>query len=658
MESINQDPEDIILEWCASEDFHSGGMVYEETRPTEEADTSSQSDEESDPEAGERDSLAPAPVFPSQVNPRGRKQKGGPKAMDRSPIEIDPMDPVTLGSAQVKRAHANLKVQGYRCPSETLEPLLWPKAFYERCVLIGPKPKPSHRRDTRVPQKNARDLHDWGLLTAIALGLIVCFAQLFTVPKPSGLHRVIIDGRPGNMQLARPPYFKFFQPTELVGALRRLGRFTGCSMDIRHFFYRLALPSYIGVFYGLMLVTGLFIPTQVPMGSTHGPAWASSFAFCVVAFREAHESTLGLRVPPDIIPTVLDIFMEGVLVGHIWIVIDNILVVTTIPALTQQWRERLNRNGKHLGIWPWKEQFNWDQNHLEFTGIVYEQERWRHGEDRIERWKDRHGDKGILSPPVERKTRANSQKKVISQATQTIQRMVGVLVWNCRLRGQHMRNLRHCFKVQTQSIAGHATTREEWTVINEQWKAHIQNEWSEWDDAAQWPPSHAGRHIRVLVTDASDTKWSWLELVAGRVKESAAGTEENPSGYFDQTMREWKIYYKELVTIVIMLQSLDADGVTDIDIVLVGDSKAVIGSLRKMMGPEQAWDMLDVVWHLVRKNRWGLKFVWVESAGNVAHSATHDEAIEEYRVQRSWLLATSEGYQIERPFPKRRRDEK
>ena len=149
--------------------------------------------------------------------------------------------------------------------------------------------------------------------------------------------------------------------------------------------------------------------------------------------------------------------------------------------------------------------------------------------------------------------------------------------------------------------------------------------------------------MRVLVTDA---------------EESAAGTEENPSGYFDQTMREWKIYYKELVTIVIMLQSLDADGVTDIDIVLVGDSKAVIGSVRKMMGPEQAWGMLDVVWHLVRKNRWGLKFVWVESAGNVAHSATHDEAIEEYRVQRSWLLATSEGYQIERPFPKRRRDEK
>ena len=221
-----------------------------------------------------------------------------------------------------------------------------------------------------------------------------------------------------------------------------------------------------------------------------------------------------------------------------------------------------------------------------------------------------------------------------------------------------MKNLRRCFGIQTRSIAGRETTAEEWAVINEQWITHVKNEWAEWDDAAQWPPAHEGRPIRVLVTDASDTKWSWLELVAGRVTQSAEGRDDNPSGYFDQTLREWKIYYKELVTIVIMLQSLDAAGVTDVDIVLVGDSKAVIGSLRKMMGPEKAWDMLDVVYFLVRKNRWGLKFVWVESAGNAAHSATHDEAIEQPRVQRSWQLATTEGYQVERPFPKRRRDEK
>ena len=300
MKAEEQDPESIIFQWCSTEDFHSGGMVYEKMRLLEETRQPSQSEDDSESED----------VAQCDTAPIGKhNQKRDPK--DRPPIEIDPMDPATLGSAKVKEAYTNLKANGYQCPAETLEPLLFQKAFYERCVLIGPKPKPLQRRDTRVPKKNVGDLHDWGLLTKTALSMIICFALLFTVPKPTGLHRVIIDGRPGNAQLARPPYFRFFQPIELVAALRLLETFTGSSWDIRHFSYRLTLPAYIGVFYGLTLISGLFIPTQVPMGSTHGPAWASSFAFCIVAYIEARESALGLKVPPGIIPTVLDILVAG-----------------------------------------------------------------------------------------------------------------------------------------------------------------------------------------------------------------------------------------------------------------------------------------------------------------------------------------------------------
>ena len=619
-------------------------MVYEQDRP------------EDQPQDQSEEEIPPAQSVNGRIQfPQKGKQKGPKK--EPEPIEIDPMDPATLGSARVNAAQGNMEKNGYQCPAEVLQPLISATAFYDRCVMIGPKPKPCPRKDTRVSQKNVKDLKDWGLLALAVMHTIVCFAMLFTVPKPTGLHRVIIDGRPGNALLARPPYFKFFQPIELVAALRGLGKFTASSWDIRHFFYRLALPSYIGVFYGLMLISGLYIPTQVPMGSTHGPAWASAFAFCVIAYREKHEETLGLRVPPGIIPTVLEIIKDGAVVGYIWIVIDNILVATSIPELTDLWRQRIERNGRKLGVYPWKENYQWDQDHLEFTGILFEKGKWRHGADRIERWTLRHGAEGVI-PPIEPAPKPHSTTNVVSQATKILQKMVGVLVWNCRLRGLHMRNLRHCFGIQTRSIAGQKTTPEEWGTVNEHWAAHIKNPASSWDDVNQWPPTHAGRPQRVLVTDASDDKWSWLELTAGRVKQKVSGEDENPSGYFDETVRQWKIYYKELVTIVYMMQTLDAEGVTDIDIILVGDSKAVIGSLKKMMGPERSWTMLDIVWDLVRKNRWGLLFIWIESAGNVAHSATHNEAIEEYRVQRSWLVATTQGYPIERPFPKRRRDEK
>ena len=633
-----QDPESLIFEWCALEDFHSGGMVYDREGPLTE---------EQERDDAEAEFEQPG----SHPNPQSRKRG------ERPPLKIDPMDPATLGSARVRVAHTNLQRNGYQTPAETLEPLLSAEAFYSRCVMIGPKPKTCPKLDFRVPRENVRDLKDWGLLATVLVAAIVCFGMLFTVPKADGTQRVIFDGRPGNALLARPPYFRFFQPIDLVSALRGLGDFTASSWDIRHFFYRLKLPPYIGVFYALALVSGLYIPTQVPMGSTHGPAWASAFAFGVVAYREQHESTLGLRVPAGTIPTVLEIVASGVVVGYIWIVIDNILVATSDPDLTKEWRKRIERNGRQLGVHPWKESFDWDQDHLQFTGILYEKGEWRHGEDRIARWTDRHGEKGV-SPPTEPVPRKGSTRKSVSQATQVIQKMVGVLVWNCRLRGHHMRNLRECFGIQTRSVAGQATTLDEWTTVNQHWAAHIANPWSKWDDVNQWPPPHAGRPKRILVTDASDTKWSWLELVEGRVKQSPSGADENPSGYFDETVRQWKIYYKELITIVLMMQALDASGVTDVDIVLVGDSKAVIGSLKKMMGPEKSWEMLDVVWTLVRKNRWGLQFIWVESAGNVAHSATHDEDIEAYRVQRSWVVATTEGYPIVRPFPKRQRDEK
>ena len=105
-----------------------------------------------------------------------------------------------------------------------------------------------------------------------------------------------------------------------------------------------------------------------------------------------------------------------------------------------------------------------------------------------------------------------------------------------------------------------------------------------------------------------------------------------------------KIYYKELYTIVVALRALAKSGRRNVDVILVGDNQAVIGSLRKRMAPEQAWNMIDEIIRLVLENGWGIDLRWVESDGNVAHLATHEEKITAYRTDRSWKVATCEKY--------------
>ncbi len=149
-------------------------MVYDREEFLED-----QAGYEPDPDPEQSDS--------SQVQPLKRREA--------LPIKIDPMDPATLGSGKVGLAQSNLRKNGYQTPAETLEPLLSADAFYSRCVVIGPKPKPAPKKDTRVPRANVKDLEGWGLIATVLLHVVVCFGMLFTVPKPStGTHRVIFDG--------------------------------------------------------------------------------------------------------------------------------------------------------------------------------------------------------------------------------------------------------------------------------------------------------------------------------------------------------------------------------------------------------------------------------------------------------------------------------
>lgn len=175
-------------------------------------------------------------------------------------------------------------------------------------------------------------------------------------------------------------------------------------------------------------------------------------------------------------------------------------------------------------------------------------------------------------------------------------------------------------------------------LLDEKWRALTANEFQEWSDHA-WPPKHSTQTVVVIVTDASEPRWSWLEMEKGEVANGL-----NPNGEFPTHVAGLAIYYKELFTVLVAFRALQALGRIEIDITLVGDSQAVIGSINRKMGPEGAWWMIDEIVAIVTENRWGLALKWVESDGNVAHSATHLEKITQYRTQRSWLVSQSDEY--------------
>ena len=186
-------------------------------------------------------------------------------------------------------------------------------------------------------------------------------------------------------------------------------------------------------------------------------------------------------------------------------------------------------------------------------------------------------------------------------------------------------------------------TAAELEFIRHKWSVLVNNEFQQWNDVV-WPPSITNKTPVVLVTDASLDRWSWLELVNGSIKSGVDGTPENPNDAFPDTVAKLEIYYKELYTILEAFRRCRDAGRTDIDITLVGDSQAVIGSIRKRMGPEGAWWMIDEIVFIVTTCRWGLGLKWVESDGNAAHPATHREKLTAYRTARSWLVSQSVDY--------------
>ena len=635
---------DPIIDWAACPDLFSEDCRYEENPahpwPKNMSGT-------------------PAPVGPRATYPTGSRD--GPST-SKAYVSLDPLrepgGPQVIGSFKLRTAWEGLKRNGFVLLASIVAVLVLEGEFKSQCEIEGTTPDKRPRKERMHPQ-NLSELMNEQFMVPLAPphlkgadldGFLrkyhaVRFASLFTPPKSSGAHRLLLNGIPGNAVLQRPPYFTFFSPACIVSRLRALGKFTGFTVDIRHCFYRIPMHRMMARYYAIAPGGEDYVPTVLPMGATWGPALGQATTIAMIAFRmNAKESKIGLRVPQDKCPSVLDIVVGGELVGHIFVCIDNICVVARDPAVVEQWWNRLNRNAKICGIWPFKKEArtHWTQSVFEFIGIKYADGEWHHCLDRIQKWATRYG--VTTHPgPVETPWEERKLPKLRELNADELQSLVGVLVWDRRLRVSSAKPLRSVFGVMTRALAGTRPSVGEWGLLNDLWTVFLRNPKQQWDDDV-WPPPRTAGPTLYVATDASDDKWSWLEMRDGRVlrnpSDSFAPEDDNPLGLYPT--RGTPIYYKELFAILVALRALD--GTPAGMLVLAGDNTGVIGSLRKRIAPEAAWAMLDEIEEIIRRNHWGLDLRWVESDGNVAHSATHDETLTDYRINRTWKISVEEEY--------------
>ena len=165
---------------------------------------------------------------------------------------------------------------------------------------------------------------------------------------------------------------------------------------------------------------------------------------------------------------------------------------------------------------------HWTEAHFEFIGLEYENGRWRHCADRVDKWRLRYG-----APKTEPHDKEETKLRTLD--VELLQSLVGLLVWDKCLRVLNVGGLREIFGMQRRALSAtnpSAPTAAERELIELKWSSLLENNFQEWSDDV-WPPRHSGKPEVILVTDASWDRWSWLELLLAKVTTDANGTLEN-----------------------------------------------------------------------------------------------------------------------------------
>lgn len=524
---------------------------------------------------------------------------------------LDPIDHGGVGKVNVRAMAKAAQQRGFAFIVFALQ-LLFVPVIFQSIVLARSIESSEMVRSPNCLASKVADLITWGILGEVQHQRIEAWCRLFTVPKANGLRRLIFDGRKGNKMLKKPPRFRLFTVEELLQTLGSMGEeFYAVVGDIRHHFYGVPITSEMARFYGVRLGKQTLVPRVLPMGSSWAPISAQSVSVMLCAFKESGEDDLGIPMLDSSVPSHIVLKKNGGTVGHVFICIDNIAVISEDRELVDKWEKRLERNVRHLGA-VWKEKTRCSSQDFLFLGIQWSNGKWRLDPSRTQRW---------LNWGV------TKSSKLID-----VQRLLGVCLWAARVFQVPLFELESELTVLRMLLKDPVRTllEQEVFLLNASLERVIRNQWK---SASECMAMRLYKEKVVVACDASKDTWAWVQLEDGAATASCKGA-------CDPTQH---IYFKELHAIAEALHAVQKTGV---EVIVLCDNLSVVHTLRKWHGKVAPVPILRELHTLCETRGWRLTLKWVESEGNAANPLTRDRQLDSGRNQRSWLVAVEDNCNV------------
>lgn len=512
--------------------------------------------------------------------------------------KLDPIDPKTVG-----RLHLEIWAARALFPWMAEARAMLREGRHEQKTASAATPEP-HVRVSPDVEKLAPGLCRLGLLRRRRRGeKIRARCGIFMVPKKNDLWRLVFDARPANRITEKLSNLRMFGLDELLDAFSflRKGRTPVYlwTADFKHFFYQLPLAAALQSLFG----AGAFIPLVFPMGFHSSPEVGQVVSWSTVLAKEAGESSLGAGDVSAAMPTVLALKdIRGETIGFVFVLLDNICVMTVDRQLTVDWSARIRRNANLFNLefkesevgftriadeslrapgTPPCDAVDWKES-CTFAGLEFSRVGWRSGS----------ADRSLPLPDTRRRTLA----------------VCGSLLWEVRVRRLPLRQfpkLREIYHLVGQAAGGwdspFAFPADCEKEIEDLKSLRSARSWT-----GTTPPRSPPRATVTAATDATRETIAWVLLSPAE-------------DVYAAMISDHDVAWAELHAIVELAKEVTRAVGPDVELRILSDSQVAVAVVEKGYSSSPQLDALaQELGDLV--DRFGLRIRcgWLPSGSNVA----------------------------------------